>query len=287
MKPQWLKIRPPTTTKYGEIKDILKEQGLVTVCQEAHCPNMAECWSGGTATFMVMGDTCTRACKFCNVKTAYPAKQLDTDEPEKIAETVSKWGLKYIVITSVDRDDLKDQGSEHFGECVRVIKEKNPNVKVEVLIPDFKGSVDCLKTVVDQNPDVIGHNIETVESLQREIRDPRANYKQSLGVLENVKKLNPKIYTKSSIMLGFGEKDNEVLSALKDLRERDVDIVTFGQYLRPSDKHIEIKEYVSPDKFKYFKKKAESMGFLYVASAPFVRSSYRAGELFLQGKKGE
>lgn len=287
-KPEWLKIRPPTSSKYGEIKDTLNHYGLTTVCQKAHCPNISECWSGGTAVFMIMGNICTRACKFCSVKTGFPAKPLDSYEPKKIAAVISKWNLSYIVITSVDRDDLKDYGAGHFATCIKEIKKENPEVLIEVLIPDFKGDIDCLKKIIEAKPNVIGHNVETVKSLQRAVRDPRANYKQSLSVLENIKKINPKIYTKSSIMLGLGEKDKEVMQTLKDLRAVNVDIITLGQYLRPSDWNLEVKEYVHPDKFKYFKKRAEEMGFLYAASGPFVRSSYRAGELFIKNiiKKG-
>lgn len=280
-KPEWLKIRPPSG-KFKEVKQTLKELGLVTVCEEAHCPNLAECWSGGTATFMVLGDTCTRACKFCNVKTGFPAKPVDPEEPYKLAEAIKKWGLNYIVITSVDRDDLIDQGAGHFARCIKIIKQKIPDILIEVLIPDFRGDVDCLKKIVKAKPDVIDHNVETVERLQKTIRDPRANYNQSLSVLKNVKKLDKTIYTKSSIMLGLGEKEDEVIQTMKDLRKIDVDVFTLGQYLRPSNWHIAVNEYVNPDSFDYFKKKGEELGFKYVASGPFVRSSYRAGEFFIK-----
>src|SRR3989344_3638613 len=190
-KPQWLKIRPPTE-KYEEIKKTIRKNDLHTVCEESHCPNMSECWSGGTATFMVMGDTCTRACKFCAVKTGYPAMPLDPEEPIKLANVVKEWKLNYIVITSVDRDDLKDQGAGHFASCIREIKKANPDIVVEVLIPDFRGNEECIKTIIDAGPDVIAHNIETVERLQRQVRDPRANYKQSMFVLDYVKKTNGK-----------------------------------------------------------------------------------------------
>ncbi|MBS3131746.1 lipoyl synthase [Candidatus Woesearchaeota archaeon] len=284
VKPSWLKIRPPTET-YPKVREIIRSHSLHTVCQESHCPNMSECWSGGTATFMVMGDTCTRGCKFCAVKTGNPMKKLDHDEPKKLAQAIKELGLfEYIVITSVDRDDLEDQGSGHFAECIKEVKNAHPGIIVEVLIPDFRGRIDLLKKIVEAKPDVIAHNIETVESLQRKVRDVRANYAQSLSVLENVKKLNPKIYTKSSIMLGLGEKKEEVIKAMQDLRAINTDIITFGQYLRPSSWHLPVIEYVPPEKFKYYEQSAKSTGFLYCAAGPFVRSSYRAGELFMKGR---
>jgi len=283
VKPEWLKIRPPSSEKFGLIKETLRKYNLHTVCEEAHCPNIPECWSGGTATFMVMGDVCTRACKFCAVKTGYPAMPLDPEEPRKLANAVKEWGLDYIVITSVDRDDLPDQGANHFAKCVKSLKAEIQNIIIEVLIPDFRGNLDCIKTIVEARPEVIAHNIETVKSLQRKVRDPRANYEQSLFVLENVKKMNPSIYTKSSIMLGLGEKDEEVIQAMHDLRNISVDVLTLGQYLRPSSWHIQVSEYVHPDKFEYLKEEGEKMGFMYVAAGPFVRSSYRAGEYFLRG----
>ncbi|MFH1977982.1 MAG: lipoyl synthase [Candidatus Aenigmatarchaeota archaeon] len=282
-KPEWLKIRPPTTEKFANIKEEIKALGLNTVCQEAHCPNMSECWSGGTATFMVMGDTCTRACKFCNVKTTFPAAPLDAEEPRKIASLLTKWNLDYIVLTSVDRDDLADQGAGHFALCVREAKKASPKILVEVLIPDFRGEEKLLDIIINSEPDVIAHNIETVENLQKKVRDPRAGYKQSLNLLEQAKKKDPRVYTKTSLMLGLGETREEVIQTMKDLRRIGVDIITFGQYLRPSEKHLPVEEFVKPEQFNYYKKVAEVMGFLYVASGPFVRSSYRAGELFLKG----
>jgi lipoic acid synthetase len=279
-KPDWLKIRPPTE-KFDEIKRIIKNHGLHTVCEESHCPNMSECWSGGTATFMVMGDTCTRGCRFCEVKAGKPLP-LDPFEPDVLAMAVSKMGLDYVVVTSVDRDDLPDQGSEHFAKCIRAIKKLDPGILVEVLIPDFQGRSDLLKNIVDARPDVIAHNIETVQRLQSTVRDRRAGYKQSLSVLRNVKRMNPNIFTKSSIIVGFGETDLEMIHAMKDLRENEVDFLTVGQYLRPSDWHLPISEYVTPEKFGFFKMMGEDIGFRYVAAGPFVRSSYRAGELFVK-----
>lgn len=280
-KPQWLKILPPQTENFLRIKEILKSNGLHTVCEESHCPNIPECWGGGTATFMVLGKYCTRGCRFCNVESGKPLPP-DPFEPKMLAKAVKELKLDYVVITSVDRDDLDDQGSKHFAECIREIKKLDSKILVEVLIPDFRGDLDCLERIIKERPEVIAHNVETVERLQKKVRDWRAGYEQSLSVLENVKKLNSKIFTKTSIILGFGETDREILQTLKDLREKKVDIVTFGQYLRPSDWHLEVREYVSPEKFEYFKMMAESFGFLYVASGPFVRSSYRAGELFIK-----
>lgn len=282
-KPEWLKIKLETNDNFSNIKNTLKQNNLHTVCESAHCPNISECWNGGTATFMLMGDTCTRACKFCAVKTGNPMKQLDAEEPKKLAQALAEIKLfDYVVLTSVNRDDLEDGGASHFAECIKEIKESYPEIIVEVLIPDFKDDVNALKKIIDTKPEVIAHNIETVERLQRKIRDVRANYKQSLGVLENVKKLNPKIYTKSSIMLGLGENDEEIIQAMQDLRAVNVDILTIGQYLRPTDWHISISEFVHPSKFEYFKQKALELGFLFCASGPFVRSSYKAGEMFVR-----
>ncbi|RLG20319.1 lipoyl synthase [Candidatus Micrarchaeota archaeon] len=282
-KPGWLKIRPPNTEKFERIKKRLDELGLYTVCQGAHCPNMSECWSSGTATFMIMGDTCTRGCRFCAVKKGAKGKELDGREPLKLAKAVKEFGLNYVVITSVDRDDLADGGAGHFADCVRAVKALKPEVRVEVLIPDFSGSEESLRKVVEARPDVIAHNIETTRAMQKLVRDRRANYEQSLRVLKNVKGMDARIYTKSSIMLGLGEKEEQVLRAMDDLREVQCDILTIGQYLRPSERQMEVVEYVKPDRFKQLKKEGELKGFLYVASGPFVRTSYRAGELFIKG----
>lgn len=279
LKPTWLRIRPPSE-KFQEVKETLRKHRLVTVCEEAHCPNISECWSGGTATFMVMGDTCTRGCRFCNVAKARTGKPLDTDEPRKLAKAIAEWKLNYTVITSVDRDDLPDQGAGHFAACIREIKKQHPSVIVEVLIPDFRGDDKCIKTIVDAHPDVIGHNLETVRSLQAKARDARTGYDQSLRVLRTVKELDTNIFTKSSLMLGLGEKEEEVIQALRDLRKVGVDIITLGQYLRPSTRHLPVAEYLTPERFAYYKQRAESEGFLYCVAGPFVRSSYKAGELF-------
>ncbi|MFN4218589.1 MAG: lipoyl synthase [Candidatus Bipolaricaulia bacterium] len=281
-KPGWLKIRPPAGQNYIAIKETLRRHGLHTVCEEAHCPNVHECWGGGTATLMLMGAVCTRGCRFCAVTSGHPNGYLDPMEPWKVAQVVSEWGLNYIVLTSVCRDDLPDGGAEHFAKTIRAIKHKTPTTLVEVLIPDFRGDINALKKVVDAQPDVIDHNIETVERLTPKVRDRRATYRQSLTVLENVKKLDPQRYTKSSIMVGLGETDAEILQTMRDLRAVGVDILTIGQYLRPSPRHIEVVEYVHPEKFAQWKEIGEALGFRYVAAGPLVRSSYRAGEFFVK-----
>ncbi len=284
-KPDWIKIKLSFNDNYAEVKKTLKIKKLHTVCEEALCPNINECWGEKTATIMIMGDICTRGCRFCNVKTGNPGGYLDPDEPRRVAEAIKEWNLKYVVITSVDRDDLPDGGALHFAKTIREIKKLNPQIFIEPLIPDFQGSIDSLKTVLDSEPDVLSHNVETVERLTPVVRDRRASYKISLKVLENSKKLKPHIYTKSSIMLGLGETEEEVIKTLKDLREVGVDIVTIGQYLRPSShkKFLEVKEYIHPEKFEYYKEIALEMGFLYCASGPFVRSSYKAHEVFISG----
>ena len=282
-KPQWLKIKLNVNDEFLNIKSTLKNHNLHTVCESAHCPNISECWSGGTATFMLMGDVCTRGCRFCAVKTGNPLKQLDNDEPKKLAKALAEIKLfDYVVLTSVNRDDLEDGGSSHFAECIKEIKKTYPEIIVEVLIPDFNGSIESLKKIVDAKPEVIAHNIETIERLQKKVRDQRANYKQSLQVLENIKKLNPKIYTKSSIMVGLGETGEEIVQSMNDLRAINVDILTIGQYLRPTDWHTAVNKYIPPEKFECYRQKALELGFLFCASGPFVRSSYKAGELFVK-----
>lgn len=283
MKPDWLKVKAPAGENYQRIKNMLGDLKLATVCQEAKCPNMGECWSGGTATFMLMGEVCTRGCKFCNIQTGNPKGKLDPLEPEKVGYSIAQMGLEYVVITSVDRDDLPDQGASHFARTIRTIKKLDSNLIVEVLTPDFRGEKDLICQLADSLPDVFAHNVETVERLQKKVRDPRANYQQSLLVLETVKKHDPTRYTKTSLMLGLSETDSEVMQTLKDLRSIDCDVVTFGQYLQPTSRHLKVEEYITPEKFKYWQEQAESMGFLYVASGPLVRSSYRAGEFFMKG----
>jgi lipoic acid synthetase len=281
-KPKWIKAKLPTEKEYGKIRQLLRQQDLHTVCEEAFCPNRTECWESGTATFLLMGPFCTRSCKFCDVETRNPHQNLDVKEPENLANTVKELGLKYVVLTSVTRDDLIDGGAKHLSQCIREIKQENPNARIEILIPDFQGNLDALQKIVESKPDVIGHNIETTEVLTPIVRDRRASFEQSIFILKNIKKLDHQILTKSSIMLGLGETDEQVLTALQDLRRAEVDIVTIGQYLQPSRKHLNIVEFLEPKIYKYWEKQALELGFLYVASGPLVRSSYRAGELYVE-----
>lgn len=280
-RPEWLTVVPRRSEALSELKDMFARLNLHTVCEEARCPNLYECWGGGTATLMLMGDVCSRACRFCMVKPGRPNGYLDDFEPENVAYALSKMNLSYVVLTSVDRDDLPDGGSRHFARTIRAVREKCPGMLVEVLIPDFQNDVDSLKTVVDARPDVIGHNIETTMFLTRRVRDPRAGYWQSLSVLRNVKKLDSSIFTKSSIMVGLGETEEDVGLAMMHLRSVDTDFLTIGQYLRPSPRHLPVVEYVSPAQFRKYREMGLRMGFKYVASGPLVRSSYRAGEYYL------
>jgi lipoic acid synthetase len=283
-KPEWLKSRPPSGERFTEIKSTLRDRNLHTVCEEANCPNLGECWSGrdgpGTATFMLMGERCSRGCNFCDVETG-GMEPLDPDEPENVAEAVAEIGLDYVVLTSVDRDDLADGGASHFAETIRAIKEHDPEILVESLIPDFQGDLDAVDAIIEAGADVVAHNVETVERLQWPVRDRRASYEQSLSVLERI--ADSDVYAKTSLMLGVGEYDHEVYQTLSDLSEIGVDIVTFGQYLQPSRSHLEVFEYVHPDTFDVWKAVAEEeFGFLYCASGPMVRSSFKAGELFVE-----
>ncbi len=281
-KPDWLRVRAATGKNPETIRTILRAHNLHTVCEEAHCPNVGECWGGGTATFMLMGDVCTRGCRFCMVKSGNPKGELDLLEPIKIARAIAELQLKYVVITSVDRDDLPDGGAEHFASTIRTIKKHDPNVVTEVLIPDFRGDQGCIRKIVNAKPEVIAHNIETTALLTSKIRDSRATYKQSLQVLESIKEFDRKVYSKTSIMLGLGETEEDIIDTMRDLRKVEVDILTLGQYLSPSKGHIPVTEFVSVSRFEYFKKVADEMGFLYVASGPLVRSSYRAAEFFIE-----
>lgn len=283
-KPEWLKIRPPGGENYLKIKELLKGLKLHTVCEEARCPNVAECWGGGTATIMLMGDTCTRGCKFCHVKTGNPKGVLDPHEPENVAHALSVLGLRYVVLTSVDRDDLADGGANHFATTVEKIKERSPQMIVEVLIPDFLGDEKAIDRVIESGADVIAHNVETVERLTERVRDGRCGYEQSLNVLRYVKNKSPKTYTKSSVMLGLGETWDELNGCMDDLRRANVDILTFGQYLRPTNWHLPVEEFVKPDVFKNLEAKGLEKGFLCVPSGPLVRSSYKAAEKFLEGR---
>lgn len=282
-KPPWLKVKAPAGENYQNIKEMLGKLNLATVCQEARCPNMGECWAGGTATFMLMGEVCTRGCRFCNVKTGNPKGKIDNREPEKVGWSIAQMGLTYVVLTSVNRDDMEDQGADHFGRTVETIKKNDPDLIVEILTPDFQGEKSLIHRVVDSKPDVFAHNVETVSRLTPSVRDPRATYQQSLDVLAEVKVRDPQMYTKSSLMLGLGETDQEIMQALQDLKAVGCDVVTFGQYLQPSARHLKVIEYIKPEKFEYWKKVAEDMNFLYCASGPLVRSSYKAGEFFMKG----
>jgi len=285
-KPRWLKASPAESENYQKLRSTVRDLGLATVCEEARCPNIGDCWGGGegqtaTATIMIMGDTCTRGCRFCSVKTSRAPPPLDPEEPEKVSTAIAKWGLDYVVLTSVDRDDLIDQGSQHFREVVQKLKQKKPELLVEALTPDFQGNEEFIEAVATSGLDVFAHNMETVERLTPMVRDHRAKYHQSLAVLKYAKSVS-NCLTKTSIMLGLGETDEEIQQTLKDLRSIDVDVVTFGQYLQPTKRHLTVKEYITPEKFDEWQTKAEAMGFKYVASGPLVRSSYKAGEFFLK-----
>ncbi|WP_242344026.1 lipoyl synthase [Anaeromyxobacter terrae] len=282
-KPGWLRVNVPGGERYQKVRETVKGLELHTVCEEAHCPNVAECWGGGTATVMLMGDVCTRGCRFCNVKTAAQPPPLDPDEPRHLAEAIAKLGLDYIVVTSVDRDDLPDGGAGHFADAIRRLKAI-PHLLVEVLTPDFRGDAAAVRAVGEAAPDVFANNLETVRRLTPVVRDLKAGYDQTLGVLARMKREFPRIVTKSSIMVGLGETEDELLQAMKDLRAAGVEILTLGQYLRPSAWHLPVVEFVKPEKFAAWREAGLALGFRYVASGPLVRSSYRAAELFLRGE---
>ncbi len=282
-KPGWLRVGVPGGERYSHVRETLRTLRLHTVCQEAHCPNVAECWGGGTATVMLMGDVCTRGCRFCNVKTAAHPPPLDPDEPRHLAEAIRELRLDYIVVTSVDRDDLPDGGAAHFAEAVRRLKDI-PGLLVEVLTPDFRADPEAVRTVGRSAPDVFANNIETVRRLTPVVRDLKAGYDQTLAVLAQMKREFPAVVTKSSIMVGLGEGEAEVDETMRDLRAVGVDILTLGQYLRPSAWHLPVVEWITPDRFQAYKGLGERHGFRYVASGPLVRSSYRAAELFLRGE---
>ncbi len=285
-KPPWLRVKIGGGEKYKAVKQTVKTHQLATVCEESHCPNIGECWSHGTATIMLMGSVCTRACKFCAVDTGNPHGQLNADEPANAARSVTLMGLKYVVLTSVDRDDLPDGGAAHYAACVRAIKAANPETAVEALTPDFNGDGAAVAVVVNSGLDVFAQNVETVERLTHRVRDPRAGYQQTLDVLKQAKQLNPDVLTKSSLMLGIGERDDEVLATLRDLRAHDVDIVTLGQYLRPTKNHLPVDRWVSPEAFNALRAEGLQMGFMEVAAGPLVRSSYRADKVFTESNLG-
>ena len=286
--PEWLKQPIPAGENFKKIKQDLRGLNLHTVCEEARCPNISDCWGGSdksaaTATIMLMGDTCTRGCRFCSVKTAKAPPPLDPHEPEHTAEALSRWGLGYVVLTSVDRDDLADGGANHFATTIKKIKMKAPDMLVEALTGDYAGDVECVKNVALSGLDVYAHNVETVEALTPQVRDRRATFNQSLSVLKAAKAAQPGLITKTSMMLGLGETEDQIWSALRRLREEaNVDVVTFGQYMRPTKRHMKVTEYVTPAVFDMWRERALDMGFLYCASGPLVRSSYKAGEAFIE-----
>ena len=281
-KPDWIRVKAPGSPVYKETQQIVREHGLVTVCEEAGCPNIGECWSKKHATFMIMGEICTRACAFCNVRTGLPT-QLDPNEPESVADAVAKLGLEHVVITSVDRDDLIDGGAEHFAKVIRAIRASNPKTTIEILTPDFLRKEGALEIVVAAKPDVFNHNLETVPSKYLKVR-PGARYFHSIRLLQRVKELDPTMFTKSGIMVGLGEERNEVLQLMDDLRIADVDFLTIGQYLAPSRKHHPVARFVTPDEFKSYATIATAKGFSLVSSSPLTRSSHHAGEDFAKLK---
>ena len=284
-KPYWLRLTNSFTPKFKEVKSIVKENHLNTVCEEAMCPNINECWSHGTATFMLLGDVCTRACKFCAVDTGNPRGRLDKKEPYKVALSIKKMSLKYAVLTSVNRDDLADGGARHYSNTIKAVKEACPKVMVEALTPDFEGKNRSISILLSSNLDVFAQNVETVERLTLRVRDPRAGYQQTLNVLEKAKKFNPDVLTKTSLMLGLGETTKEIESTMVDAYSVGVEILTLGQYLRPTLNHLPVERYIPPEEFLHYKNIAKEIGFKEVASGPMVRSSYRADKVarLLQG----
>ncbi|NYT12108.1 MAG: lipoyl synthase [Methanomassiliicoccales archaeon] len=277
-KPPWLKVRAPTDPKFKEMMDLISTMGLRTVCTASRCPNISECWSSGNAALMILGNTCTRNCGFCAVQYGNPKGEIDSDEGEKIAEIVEKLGLSHIVITSVTRDDLSDGGAGQFASVVTSIKKRSKETTIELLVPDFNGEETSIQTVVESHPDVLGHNLETVKRLQAKVRDRRASYEQSLRVLRRIGEFDETIFVKSSLMLGLGESEEEVLEAMEDLLEAGVDFLTLGQYLQPKGVRLRVSEYIPPNRFQDYRKNALDIGFRFVAAGPFVRSSYKAME---------
>ena len=285
-KPKWLRARMPGGERFEAVQRNVRDHRLSTVCQESHCPNIGECWNNGTATIMVMGSVCTRACRFCAVDTGNPKGWLDPEEPENTAKSVELMGLRYIVLTSVDRDDLDDGGAAHYAACVQAIKARTPEVKVEALTPDFDAIMPHVERVVDSGLDVFAQNVETVERLTRRVRDPRAGYDKTLRVLAHAKHHRPDVLTKTSLMLGLGETEEEILATMDDLRAIDVDILTLGQYLRPTKNHLPVERYVTPEEFNRYRDIGLEKGFMEVASGPMVRSSYRADRVFEKNNLG-
>ncbi|MDH3915242.1 MAG: lipoyl synthase [Chromatiales bacterium] len=285
-KPAWIKARMPSGPGFHRVKDNVREHRLATVCEESMCPNIGECWNHGTATLMIMGSVCTRACQFCAVDTGNPRGWLDPAEPQNSARSVELMGLRYVVITSVDRDDLEDGGAGHYAACVQAIKQLNPTTAVEALTPDFQGRLPDVETVLGSGVDVFAQNVETVRRLTHPVRDPRAGYDQTLAVLAHAKKFRPDVLTKTSLMLGLGETEEEILQALRDLRSVDVDIVTLGQYLRPTANHLPVERFVTPDEFATYRQRGLELGFMEIVSGPLVRSSYRADRVFEKNNVG-
>ena len=285
-KPKWLRIPLPGGAGYERIHALVGEHALHTVCQEAMCPNIAECWGQGTATFMILGAVCTRACRFCAVDTGNPHGRLDPEEPAHTARAVEIMGLRYVVLTSVDRDDLADGGAGHFAACVQAIRTRTPGTQVEALTPDFRGAEDCVTTVVESGIDVYAQNLETVERLTARVRDPRAGYGQTLTVLAYAKTRRPDLYTKTSLMLGLGETDEDLETCFRDIRSAGVDILTMGQYLQPTRNHLPVERFVTPDEFRVYREHALAHGFLEVVAGPLVRSSYRAERVFARNNAG-
>jgi lipoyl synthase len=285
-KPPWLKARAPSGAGFQSVRALVKEHRLATVCEEAKCPNIGECWNAGTATIMLMGAVCTRACRFCSVDTGNPHGWLDADEPENAARTVELMKLRYVVLTSVDRDDLPDGGAAHYAACVRAIKRRNPHTAVEALTPDFQGVLADVATVVDSGVEVFAQNIETVRRLTHPVRDPRAGYEQTLAVLVHARQHRAGLLTKSSLMLGLGETDAEITATLADLRAAGVDLVTLGQYLRPTLNHLPVERFVTPQEFDQYREAALALGFLECVSGPLVRSSYRAEQALNRNNAG-
>ena len=283
-KPPWLKVKFPGGDRYSWIKSFSTRLNLSTVCEEANCPNIGECWNGGTATFMLMGDTCTRGCRFCAVKSAKYPPALDADEPSKLAGTIKKMNLNYVVLTTVNRDDLPDQGASHISRCIKATQKTSHRLLIEMLMPDFRGEKELIQKIIDASPAVLAHNLETVRRLTPEVRDYRADYEQSLEVLRYLKTNCPKGYIKSSLMLGLGESRREILQAMEDMRDAGVDFLTIGQYLQPTRKHLKVIKFLHPDEFKELSQFGDELGFDYVASGPLVRSSYKASEFYIERK---
>ena len=283
-KPPWLKVPFPGGDRYSWIKSRSTRLNLSTVCEEANCPNIGECWNGGTATFMLMGETCTRGCRFCAVKSAKYPPALDADEPSKLAGTIKKMNLNYVVLTTVNRDDLPDQGASHIARCIKATQRTTPRLLIEMLMPDFSGEIELVQQIIDASPAVLAHNLETVRRLTPEVRDYRADYEQSLEVLRYLKTNCPEGYTKSSLMLGLGESRREILQAMDDMRDAGVDFLTIGQYLQPTRKHLKVLKFLHPDEFNELGQIGDQMGFDYVAAGPLVRSSYKAAEFYIERK---